>query len=363
METEIKLPTLFGLASTGKIKQWDITARDGEIETSHGVEGGKQTVKVRPVEGKNIGKKNETSPYEQARKEALSKWKRKFDKGYREDVEDLSSVPLRPMKLQVYEDHKDKIVYPAMVQPKLNGIKCVVEKVDSNTITYTSNGGKPYTTLSHLDKELLDSLQVGDIKDGEIYLHGTPLQGISAAVKKVKELTPSLQYWMYDVVNTTLDNATRNALIVDYLEDNPEGKDDHIVGVWGKLVENEDEYDVYHNSLVADGYEGTVIRNLSGMYRPGYRSYDAQKRKDFKDEEFEIVGATKDVDGCVIWTCDAGNGKQFNVVPKGDKNSRKFYYDDREDYFGKMLTVKFLEKSEDGTPQGNGVGVCIRDYE
>lgn len=363
MEKNKTLRPLFGLDSKGNVKHWVITAGDGFYETAYGSLTGKTTKKVRPVKGKNIGKSNETSPFTQACKEAESKWNKKYDKGYRTSVEELSSVPIRPMKLQVYEDHKGKIVYPALAQPKLNGVKAIVEKVDSTTITYMSNGGKFYKTLSHLDKELLDTLEVGDKRDGEVYLHGTPLQDISAAVKKVNGLTPSLQFWMYDVVQMKNPFASRNHTLTDLLISSPQKEDDHIVIVYGTLVKDEEEYDEFHNKMVANGYEGTVIRNLTGMYRSGYRSYDAQKRKDFKDEEFRIVGATKDVDGCVIWICDTGYGKQFHVVPKGSKNSRKFYYDDRKDYFGKMLTVKFLEKSKNGTPQGMPIGLCVRDYE
>jgi len=363
MEKDKTLRPLFGLDSKGNVKHWVITAGDGFYETTYGSLTGKATIKFRPVKGKNIGRSNETTPYEQACKEAESKWSKKYDKGYRISIDELSSVPVRPMKLQVYEDHKGKIVYPALAQPKLNGVKAIVKKVDSTTITYMSNGGKYYKTLSHLDKELLDTLEVGDIRDGEIYSHGTPLQDISAAVKKVNELTPSLQFWMYDVVDMVEPFGKRNHTILDTADTHPPIDDDHIVVVYGGLVEDEEAYDEFHNKMVANGYEGTVIRNLTGMYRSGYRSYDAQKRKDFKDEEFKIVGATKDVDGCVIWICDTGYGKQFHVVPKGTKSSRKFDYSDREFYIGKMLTVKFLEKSKDGTPTGNTVGICVRDYE
>lgn len=357
MEKNKTLRPLFGLDSRGNVKHWVITAGDGYYETAYGSLTGKTTKKVRPVKGKNIGKSNETDPFTQACKEAESKWNKKYDKGYRETVEELKDLPIRPMKLQVYEDHKSKIVYPALAQPKLNGVKTIVHKVDENTITYMSNGGKFYKTLTHLDKELLDTLEVGDIRDGEVYLHGTELQDISAAVKKVNELTPSLQFWMYDTVDMEKTNLNRDVALLHH---HTKG---HIVVVNGVLLKDEVEYDWYHGKRVAEGYEGTVIRNLGGMYRSGYRSYDAQKRKNFKDEEFEIVGATKDVDGCVIWICDTGYGKQFHVVPKGSKNSRKFYYDDRKDYFGKMLTVKFLEKSKTGCPQGNPTGICIRDYE
>jgi DNA ligase-1 len=363
MHEEKVFPTLFGLASNDVVKQWLITVHDGFIGTIYGTVGGKQTVNSRPVIGKNIGKSNETTPYDQACLEAESKWKKKVDKGYRLSVEELHDLPILPMKLQVYENHKDKIIYPALAQPKLNGVKAIVTKVDENTVTYKSNGGKFYTTLSHLDDGILATFEVGDSRDGEIYLHGAPLQKISAAVKKVNTLTPSLQFWMYDSVDLVSDFSYRNSSLLDTMYANPQLEDDHIVVVYGTVVKDEEAYDNFHNRMVADYFEGTVIRNLAGLYKPGYRSYDAQKRKDFKDEEFKIIGYDCDVDGKVIWICNVDGVGTFKCVPVGTDEDRKMKYNHGYRYCGKWLTVKYLEKSESGVPQGNPVGICIRDYE
>lgn len=79
-------PSLQGEATTGKAKIWSIRVfqRDlsAVIETSHGYLGGKIQVNEKVITtGKNIGKKNETTPLQQAESEARAAWikKKKVD--------------------------------------------------------------------------------------------------------------------------------------------------------------------------------------------------------------------------------------------------------------------------------------------
>lgn len=91
------------------------------------------------------------------------------------------------------------------------------------------------------------------------------------------------------------------------------------------------------------------------------------KRKDFQDAEFKIVGHTRDVDSCLIWICETDDGQNFEVVPIGSKSeegSGRLIWDEQaQEFYGEMLTVRFSDVSTDGIPQGNPVGICIRDYE
>ena len=79
-------PQLYALDSKGKVKTWQIgvTAEENgtaAIWTMHGQLEGKKQLRPKPIKiGKNIGKKNETTPYQQAIKEAFSKHKKQIDK-------------------------------------------------------------------------------------------------------------------------------------------------------------------------------------------------------------------------------------------------------------------------------------------
>ena len=89
MNTTNKIwPLLFGLSSTGKMKQWSISVdiddnNYGVITTAHGYVEQTITVNHKHInKGKNIGKANETTPYEQAISEAQSTYNKKIDDNY-----------------------------------------------------------------------------------------------------------------------------------------------------------------------------------------------------------------------------------------------------------------------------------------
>jgi nucleoside-diphosphate-sugar epimerase len=88
-----KTPTLFGHTSNGDIKTWNASVIESEdhsiVKYEFGLEHGKKQVQTKQIdEGKNIGKSNETTHYEQAIKEVESKMKKKMDTGYSEDLAD-----------------------------------------------------------------------------------------------------------------------------------------------------------------------------------------------------------------------------------------------------------------------------------
>ena len=73
----MSFPPLYGQAKTGKIKVWTIavTNENGEVWTTieNGQVDGKMNVnRKQTIKGKNIGKVNETTPFQQAVMEAQS---------------------------------------------------------------------------------------------------------------------------------------------------------------------------------------------------------------------------------------------------------------------------------------------------
>ena len=97
----------------------------------------------------------------------------------------------------------------------------------------------------------------------------------------------------------------------------------------------------------------------------GHRSADLQKYKEFKDDEYKIVGF-KEGDGiekgCVIWVCETKDHKTFSVRPRGTHEQRAEAFKSASKAVGKKLTVRFQELTEDGIPRFP-VGLAIRDYE
>jgi len=353
-------PTLYSLASTGKVKVWKIEVVHFElynyydmVTTSGYIDGKMKSTSRKILVGKNIGKANETSPKDQALSEARSKWQKKVDAGGVESVDNVGEVIL-PSLAHKYIERKHNIKFPCYAQPKLNGVRCLATKGDS--IEFTSRTGKVYTTLKHLVPELVQLMDNSRF-DGEVYVHqDLTFQEICSAVKKQSANTLKLQYWVYDLCIKDWDFKDRIEWLSVHLPN------DGLVQVVDTfVVNNEEELFEYHAKFVKEGYEGTIIRNMEGGYVYQYRSTNLQKYKDFIDEEFKIIGGKADEEGCVVFKCKCDGG-EFDVRPKGSQEIRREWVRDLDDIIGEELTVRYQNLSDDGIPIFP-VGVVIRDYE
>jgi len=360
------LPILYAKSSSGKIKQWQIwVMKQGPtIYTRYGYVGGAmQEDRVVIRKGKNIGKKNETSPYEQALRDEKSKWDKKKLKKYVEDPSGESDI-LLPMLAHSFDKRGHHIQWPAMVQPKLNGVRCLARKVNGE-IKLTSRLGQPYILLDHITKYLKRVMKEGMILDGELFSHALTFQEICSAVKQKKTVSPNaekVEYWVYDMV-TDAPFWERYETYSKLLEVD-EGKP--VFPVPSVDISEEKYLQKLHELYLALKYEGSIIRNREGLYKQDFRSQDLQKYKDFMDDEFMIIGASEGkgrAEGTVIWRCSISNtDKVFDVRPKGTEKMRRLWWKYKDGHIGKMLTVRYQNLSDDGIPIFP-VGLGIRDYE
>ena len=127
-----RFPILYSMSSKGKVKQWsvEVIKKDNIVylRRRHGYYA--QTIQIKDkevLEGKNIGKSNETTVESQAILEAESLIRSQRDANYTEDIPDKDTTVenLLPMKAQNFKDRKHKIVYPCYIQPKMNGVRCL----------------------------------------------------------------------------------------------------------------------------------------------------------------------------------------------------------------------------------------------
>lgn len=360
-------PKLYALASNGKQKEWQVSVHEQEedglclIRRVHGFTDNKmQTIEKAVTSGKNIGRSNETTIFEQAVSDAQSLWNKKKDSAYTETApKKKDPVPL-PMLALPFKKRKHDIEYPCYVQPKLNGCRVFARKIDKSTIEYTSRNGKKYETLGHLTPKLLSVMEAGDILDGEVYVHGMHFQQIIRLLKKLRPESKDLQYHVYD--KAEMKTPYHDRLV--WLE-NKFGWEGEIVVVHTHMAICEEDVYKYHSDFVKDGYEGVIVRNKKGKYKFRHRSKDLQKYKEFKDEEFKIVGCKEGTgihEGCAVLECCLENGCTFFVYPKGTLEHRKKLLKDMDKIIGKDLTVRYQDVSEDGVPIFP-VGIAIRDYE
>lgn len=366
MSKHVVLPALYKLTSAGKVQYWQISVEliglYARITTNHGQnDGKKQTDEKDIIVGKNIGKSNETTPYEQALSDAKSLWQKKIDKGYAATLS-TQVKPMeqfKPMLAHKWTDHSKKAVFPGYVQPKYDGLRCLIYKQD-NEVLFMSRGNKFFTTLTHLSSAFKD-IPSNIAFDGELYNHDIPFQTITSLVKKLQNDTKRINYCAYDLIMPG-GFEDRYTNLVKLLPKHP-----NIKLVEAIKIQKAEELYTYHDKFAAEGYEGLMFRNADGVYKSGYRSYDLLKFKLFQDDEFEIVGVEEGegrAKGQGIFVCNTVEGNEFKCRIEGEDAYREEIWLDKAKYIGKMLTVRFQDwtDSENSVPRFP-VGVTIRDYE
>lgn len=382
MNSSKYFPTLYQTSSTNRTKVWKIWVTKNldsgheygaTIHTEHGYEDGKMQNDEEIVrEGKNIGKANETTPFDQACCQAQSKWNKKKDKGYTEKGEAQNTNVILPVLATKFSERKHDIVYPAFAQPKLNGVRCVVH----TDLRFQSRLGKFWTSLDHLKndcKKIID--EIGFPLDGEIYIHGLALQDIGALVKKERIgdnnisgfQSTDLEYWLFDYIDTNtnfLDRVIKLRHVFSELNKNDMNWVGKVHLVHTNTVMNEEHINSWHKEHMESSFEGTIIRN-DVPYEINKRTKNLQKKKDWDEAEFKIVGGKSGVgrdEGCCTFILETDKGDRFDSRPVGTLEQRKKYLKEIETLIGKLATVRLQEYTNNGVPFHSRV-ISIRDYE
>jgi len=364
-----KLPILYHRAKGGDLRQWSVWTDGADIVTSYGTVGGKLQESRKRAVAKNVGRSNETSPESQAEAEARSLWQYKVDRKYSASPKEAEEPLNLPMLAHPYEGtKKSKFQFPADAQPKLDGVRCIASRDDDGFIGLTSRQGK-YWDLPHIAKQLDAWLPKGMILDGEIYIHGESCQRITSLAKSAnpggksfKPESEGLEYHVYDV--PVIDGCeiltweerrpTLHGLVEKY----------HPTVVTHELVRNEKQLWDVHGQFITEGYEGAILRAHKGLYLWGYRSSELLKVKEFQDAEFRVLDAREGkgkMKGGVIWVCRNDVSEDtFECTMKITMAERQRMFRNKEDYIGRLLTVRFFDRTDDKMPRFP-VGIVFRD--
>ena len=386
-----KFESLYCLDKKGKIRIFDIKIQEFDgipvIVSQTGILWGKPTTKQKKIlKGKNIGKANETTPYQQAKSEAQSKWNDKLDEGYKSDdmckekytygfVKCIESGLIRgntnanwdekPMLAEPLKKVR-AIKYPQFVQPKLNGVRCI-SKLKDGKVIFMSRGGK-YYNMPLLEEYLAPYFEVfpQDILDGELFTKGRSLQEISGVCRGDNKDKSWIQYHVYDMAIPIVSQKGRFTALERLF---PYTQDDNSPVQLVETVSANNLEDVMklHNVWVKDEYEGAIMRDPNSSYLFGFRDKRLIKVKEFIDEEFTLVGCKvtegKTVgDSFVFELVNNINNLTFFARPKGTREQKEVWYNSQYEWRGKSATVRYQERTDDGLPHQAFV-VVIRDYE
>ena len=276
-------------------------------------------------------------------------------------------MTIKPMLAHKY--NPDKADYPAYIQPKLDGVRCVFTKDGAYSRT-----GKEFKNVDHI-KESLKNVFLENpslVLDGELYNHGLKddFEKIISLVRKTKpteehrqQAAELIQYHVYDVANFShAIYSTRVLILSSMLNYN------HIIQpVETKVVLDYDEAVKQHNKYLKLGYEGSIYRSTDGKYK-NTRSWDLMKFKDFEDSEATIVGyetgkgKRQGTIGKFIMQDD--EGVEFGCPPgKGyDYKDLAAMLDNIHDYIGQRATFTYFQRTQAGSYR-HPLYKCVRNYE
>ena len=262
------------------------------------------------------------------------------------------------------------------IQPKLDGVRCVIYVDDKENIRCFSRTGKEFHNLEHiklsLNKFFFDYANVDVVLDGELYNHDLKddFEKIISLVRKQKptdadkaEAERLIQFHCYDYIETVMDK------LYSYRSDQLACSDMYnycIKYVETTLVNSKDSAQLRHQYNLNNGYEGSILR-LDKPYQQK-RSYNLQKFKDFNDTEATIVGyeigkgkregtlgkfLMQDDDG-IEFGCPPGKGYNYKDLTNILKNIH--------DYIGKRATFTYFERTQYGSYR-HPLFKTIRNYE
>lgn len=356
------LSTLLKTDAKGITQEWRVWYRgkiDGtaEIGTEYGRQGGKmQEHSIIIREGKNVGRKNETTPLTQAAAEAQSQWNEKVRKGYSATgTQDAERGVMLAVDYHDLATRKIGVNLPdtVIVDPKLDGIRAKWKDG-----AFLSRGHKSFRAIP----ERIHNFMRGRAPvDGEMYIHGVSLRRLNGLVNKPDELlTPRLEYHLFDLPIPRMPVEERKARLIE-LYDNEEARFNGIFVVPHFTIDSV-QVRSYMDRFMAAGYEGIMIRILGSLYLfNNKRSYDLIKWKDFLEQEFQVVRVVKDREGYAVAVC-IHEGVEFEVTLKAADWMKDDIANHPEKLVGLPLTTRFQGWLDSGKPQF-ARGIVERIYE
>ncbi len=355
---------LYHKGRDGSIRVWSVAVEGDKIISTHGVLEGVYQQAVKKATPKNVGRANATTAEQQAMIEAQAMWTYKRDRKYSLTPSEAQEDVLLPMLAHPFEKYVKKLLYPVDVQPKLDGLRAIA-RWEGDKVVLISRAGKPWLVTTHLNEQLEKLMPKGTVLDGEIYLHGKPLQWITSRAKKKQEGTECLQYHVYDSPEVDGDDSllwvSRESKLWTLFTAGPVTTS--IKQVHTLRVDSRADVMWSHDKYVDEGYEGLIVRTLNGLYEYGHRSPSLLKVKAFEDAEFTIIGHTDGKgkeEGTVVWICKNDiNDLTFETRPRGTYEERQKLFRNAEKYHGRKLTVRYIGRNDSGLPH-HAIGHAIR---
>jgi DNA ligase-1 len=360
---------LYSLDSKGKIRTWLQEQEGCKYRTISGLEDGKKvTSEWTIVEGKNIGKANETSPTEQATAEIEAEYKKKLKTNYTQTLKNVDSATkyIEPILAKSYKDYIDEVNFDNGefgMQVKFNGVCCLESKPGA-----FSRKGEKFLSVPHIEEALVPFFE----KYPDAVLHGElfnddlreKLNEIVKLCRKSVNITNEdykssrelIKYYIYDGycesagVGENAPYEKRKA----WIDKNVIGKYDYCVEVKTIIIKDKAHLDKFFGERVERGDEGVILRRMNMKY-VHKRDKNLLKYKPLNSEEMTIIDI-KEGNGnwagkAKIITLKTKDGKVFDGTFKGNMLDAEVCLKNKNHWIGQLVTIQFNGYTGLGCPQ------------
>jgi DNA ligase-1 len=262
------------------------------------------------------------------------------------------------------------------IQPKLDGVRCLIYLEQDTVVAYSRNN-KQFMNLKHIEMALKPFFQQHPdvVLDGELYNHKlkNDFEKIISLVRKQKPTEEDrrnaqhlIQFHVYDYYSMDSHYESYKTRHFNLVASDIYNASIHYVPAY-KVRKHEEALNMHHDAFLSNGYEGSILRDGSALYKHG-RSYGLMKFKDFSDAEATIVGyeigqgkrtgtlgkfLMRDDDGNKFG-CPPGKGYNYKDLANMLNNIDK--------YIGQRATFTYFQRTNAGSYR-HPLFKTIRNYE
>lgn len=325
----MEFPILYFDDKLGRKRLWKIWVIGDTVYREGGLVDGKKVSSNRTFKSKNVGKENETSAQEQAKREAERDWVKKLGEGRLPDPQDVFGVemakkiteeklkmggvartvsakirgrkavnlkvksphividlkkePVTPMKANKWElDDQGKLKNKVKkyfdfevgvwVQPKLDGYRCIA-KIHNNKVVMSSNGRKQFPWFEHIRKDILElgtKVDFLDGLDGELYIHQKQNFSAIQSICGISRSKPHVQekemvLHVFDLVDES-GKISQEERLKKLNKIFEEYQGTALIQVPTHKIKSASEVSTYHQTFIEELYEGVIVRSSECFY-------------------------------------------------------------------------------------------------
>ena len=265
--------------------------------------------------------------------------------------------------------------WPLYVQPKLDGVRCLIQYDKEYGVKAYSRTGKPWLNIDHILMDLYDFFQENPdvVLDGELYNHELKddFEKIISLVRKTKptledrlDSEDMVQFHCYDIVNEDWTFEDRNLFRQHNISYYGDYQCDSVISVDHGLVNNTEEIEAAHEDYLKRGYEGSILRKNENYECK--RSWTLMKVKDFSDSEAKIIGWVegkgKRIGTIGKFMAIDADGVEFGMPVMDNFKYLQKNFSKMQGWIDKTATFTYFERTKKGSYR-HPLFKAIRDYE